>query len=130
MTHGSGDAKPNAQYNVAAPDSLAIRVTAKMRREMYDRFVAVARPAAHETILDVGVTSDLVRRVWEHREGVGSSFARRYGLTRLVYFEHHEDIRTAIQRETSLKRWPRTWKVRLLAAGNPDWEDLYMSLLS
>jgi hypothetical protein len=58
VTHGSGDAKPNAQYNVAAPDSLAIRVTAKMRREMYDRFVAVARPAAHETILDVGVTSD------------------------------------------------------------------------
>ena len=80
--------------------------------------------------LYVGVTSDLVRRVWEHREGVGSSFARRYGLTRLVYFEHHEDIRTAIQRETSLKRWPRTWKVRLLAAGNPDWEDLYASLLS
>ena len=80
--------------------------------------------------LYVGVTSDLVRRVWEHREGVGSSFVRRYGLTRLVYFEHHEDIRTAIRRETSLKRWPRTWKVRLLAAGNPDWDDLYASLLS
>ena len=80
--------------------------------------------------LYIGVTSDLVRRVWEHREGVGSSFVRRYGLTRLVYFEHHEDIRTAIQRETSLKRWPRTWKVLLLAAGNPDWEDLYTSLLS
>src|SRR5689334_19771288 len=80
--------------------------------------------------LYVGVTSDLVRRVWEHREGVGSSFVRRYGLTRLVYFEHHEDIRTAIQRETSLKRWPRPWKVRLLAIGNPEWEDLYASLLS
>jgi putative endonuclease len=80
--------------------------------------------------LYVGITSDLVRRVWEHREGVGSRFVRRYGLTRLVYFEHHEDIRTAIQRETSLKRWPPTRKVRLLAAGNPDWEDLYASLLS
>jgi putative endonuclease len=79
--------------------------------------------------LYVGVTSDLVRRVWEHREGVGSSFVRRYGLTRLVYFGHHEDIRTAIQRETSLKRWPRSWKVRLLAAGNPDRVDLYASLL-
>ncbi len=77
-----------------------------------------------------GVISDLVRHVWEHRKGVGSSFVRRYGLTRLVYFEHHEDIRTAIQRETSLKRWPPAWKVRLLAAGNPDWEDLYVSLLS
>ena len=80
--------------------------------------------------LHVGVTSDLARRVWQHREGVGSSFVRRYGLTKLVYFEHHEDVRTAIQRETSLQRWPRAWKVRLLAAGNPDWEDLYASLLS
>jgi putative endonuclease len=80
--------------------------------------------------LYVGVTGDLVRRIWEHREGVGSSFVRRYGLTRLVYFEHHQNIRTAIQRETSLKRWPRSWKVRLLAAGNPNWEDLYPSLQS
>jgi putative endonuclease len=79
--------------------------------------------------LYVGVTSDLIRRVWDHREGAGSSFVRRYSLTRLVYFEHHEDIRTAIQRETSLKRWPRAWKVRLLAAQNPDWQDLYPALL-
>ena len=56
-------------------------------------------------------------------------FVRRYGLTSLVYFEHHEDIRDAIQRETSLKRWPRAWKVRLLASGNPEWRDLYPSLL-
>jgi putative endonuclease len=79
--------------------------------------------------LYTGVTNDLVRRVWEHREGSGSSFVRRYGLTSLVYFERHDDIRTAIQRETSLKRWPRAWKVRLLAAQNPDWHDLYPSLL-
>jgi putative endonuclease len=79
--------------------------------------------------LYVGVTSDLIRRVWDHREGAGSSFVRRYSLKRLVYFEHHEDIRTAIQRETSLKRWPRAWKVRLLAAQNPDWQDLYPALL-
>jgi putative endonuclease len=79
--------------------------------------------------LYVGVTNDLIRRVWEHREGAGSSFVRRYSLTRLVYFEHHEDIRTAIQRETSLKRWPRAWKVRLLAAQNPDWQDLFAALL-
>jgi putative endonuclease len=79
--------------------------------------------------LYIGVTSDLIRRVWEHREGTGSSFVRRYSLTRLIYFEHHDDIRTAIQRETSLKRWPRAWKVRLLAAENPEWEDLYPALL-
>jgi len=79
--------------------------------------------------LYTGVTNDLVRRVWEHREGVGSSFVHRYSLTSLVYFERHDDIRTAIQRETSLKRWPRAWKVRLLAGQNPDWHDLYPSLL-
>jgi putative endonuclease len=79
--------------------------------------------------LYIGVTNNLVRRVWEHREGVGSLFVRRYGLTRLVYFEQHHDIRVAIQRETSLKHWSRAWKVRLLAAQNPDWHDLYPSLL-
>jgi putative endonuclease len=79
--------------------------------------------------LYIGVTNDLVRRVWEHREGMGSGFVRRYALSRLVYFERHDDIRVAIQRETSLKRWPRAWKVRLLAAQNPQWQDLYPSLL-
>jgi putative endonuclease len=79
--------------------------------------------------LYVGVTNDLVRWVWEHREGVGGAFTRRYGLHRLVYFERHDDIRTAIQRETSMKRWPHAWKVRVLAAGNPEWKDLYPGLL-
>jgi putative endonuclease len=78
----------------------------------------------------IGVTNDLIRRVWQHREGQGSSLAHRYGLTRLVYFERHEDIRTAIQRETNLKRWPRAWKVRLLAAGNPEQADLYPALVA
>lgn len=79
--------------------------------------------------LYIGVTNDLLRPVWEHRQGLGSVFTRRYGLQRLVYFERHENIASAIQRETSLKRWPRAWKVRLLAAENPDWTDLYPDLL-
>jgi putative endonuclease len=57
--------------------------------------------------LYIGVTNDLARRVWEHREGVVEGFTKRYGLRRLVYAEHHDDIRIAIQREKSLKRWPR-----------------------
>jgi putative endonuclease len=64
------------------------------------------------------------------REGTGSGFVHRYDLTKLVYFERHEDIRAAIQRQTSLERWPRAWKIRLLAAENPEWDDLYPSLLS
>jgi putative endonuclease len=79
--------------------------------------------------LYIGVTNDLLRRVWEHREGTRSSFVHKYALDRLVYSEHHDDIGAAIQRETSMKRWPRAWKVRLLAAPNPDGQDLYPTLL-
>jgi len=75
--------------------------------------------------LYIGVTADLGRRVWEHREGVVDGFTKRYGLKRLVYAERHEDIRTAIQREKTMKHWPRTWKVRLILASNPEWADLY-----
>ena len=75
--------------------------------------------------LYVGVTSNLAQRAWEHREGVADGFTKRYGLKRLVFFEHHETIRAAIQRERNMKHWPRTWKVRLILAQNPTWEDLY-----
>ena len=76
----------------------------------------------------IGVTSDLARRAWEHREGVAEGFTKRYGLKRLVSAERHEDIRIAIQRERNLKHWPRAWKVRLILADNPDWNDLYDQL--
>jgi putative endonuclease len=79
--------------------------------------------------LYLGVTSDLVRRVWEHRSGQGSRFVQRYYLKRIVWFEHYADIETAIQRETSLKRWPREWKVALINKENPGWDDLYPRLL-
>jgi putative endonuclease len=79
--------------------------------------------------LYVGVTNDLLRRVWEHREGVAEGFTKRYGLRRLVWFERHEDIRTAIQREKTMKHWPRGWKVRLIMATNPAWDDLYERLV-
>ena len=79
--------------------------------------------------LYTGVTADVVRRVYEHKSGVGSSFVRRYGLTNLVYFEVHDEIGRAIQRETNIKYWPRAWKVRLLEGMNPNWEDLYPDLI-
>jgi putative endonuclease len=75
--------------------------------------------------LYIGVTSDLPRRAWQHREGLIEGFTKRYGLTRLVFFEHHDDIQAAIRREKGPKRWPRAWKVRLIVATNPDWDDLY-----
>ena len=78
--------------------------------------------------LYLGVTNDLARRVWEHREGTASKFTRRYYLKRLVYAEYHETIEAAIQRETSLKRWPRAWKVELIESKNPKWENLDVGL--
>jgi putative endonuclease len=79
--------------------------------------------------LYVGVTNDLVRRIWEHRNARSDSFTRRYYLRRLVYFERHDEIQAAIQRETNIKRWPRPWKVNLITEENPEWNDLYGSLV-
>ena len=76
----------------------------------------------------VGVTSNLARRVWEHREGLAEGFTKRYRLKRLVYAEAHSDIRSAIQREKNIKHWPRSWKLSLIESENPDWRDLYESL--
>ncbi len=79
-------------------------------------------------ILYTGVTSNLPRRVFEHRDGLAPGFSKRYGLKLLVYYERFDDIRDAIQREKTIKHWPRAWKVRLLHGMNPDWDDLYDTL--
>ncbi|HXC28785.1 MAG TPA: GIY-YIG nuclease family protein [Stellaceae bacterium] len=80
-------------------------------------------------ILYVGVTGNLQRRIWEHREGALPGFTKRYGLKRLVYAERHPTITAAIQREKNVKHWSRTWKVRLILAANPAWDDLYETIL-
>jgi putative endonuclease len=74
------------------------------------------------------VTSDLSRRVYEHREELVEGFTSRYGLHLLVYYESFDDIRAAIQREKNLKHWPRAWKLALIHERNPEWEDLYLRL--
>jgi putative endonuclease len=79
--------------------------------------------------LYTGVTNHLVRRTYEHRTGAVAGFTERYRLHRLVYFEWHDDIRSAIQREKNVKEWPRAWKARLITHANPEWRDLYPDLL-
>jgi putative endonuclease len=78
--------------------------------------------------LYLGVTSDLMERVTQHREGRGSDFVKRYDVTMLVWYEEWALITDAIQRETSLKRWPRKCKLALIEKMNPDWRDLYGDL--
>jgi putative endonuclease len=78
----------------------------------------------------VGVTNDLVRRVYEHPNGLVEGFTRRYGVKALVYFEQYDDPTTAIQREKNIKHWSREWKIDLIVASNPNWRDLYDEIAS
>ena len=75
--------------------------------------------------LYVGVTSDLVKRIWQHREGRIDGFTKRYGLKTLVWYERHGTVMHAIEREKAIKRWRRKWKIELIEAANPDWKDLW-----
>jgi putative endonuclease len=75
--------------------------------------------------LYVGVTNDLVRRTYEHREGLAPGFTKKYGVKNLVYYEAHDAVLGAIQREKNIKHWSREWKVDLIVSMNPDWRDLY-----
>lgn len=75
--------------------------------------------------LYVGVTNDLVRRVWEHRNNVVDGFTKTYNVHRLVHFAEFDDPRSAIQYEKKLKHWERKWKLALIEKSNPDWRDLY-----
>ena len=74
--------------------------------------------------LYIGVTSDLLARLYQHREGMFEGFAKRYAVKRLVWFEQHATMDAAITREKQLKKWNRAWKLRLIEEGNPDWRDL------
>ena len=75
--------------------------------------------------LYIGVTSNLPKRIWEHRQGVVKGFSKKYGVKRLVYYEVHENMESAISHEKQIKKWDRDWKIRLILEKNPEWHDLY-----
>lgn len=78
--------------------------------------------------LYIGVTSNLIKRIYEHKNNLVEGFTRRYNVHNLVYYEVVGSIESAISREKRLKRWKRDWKIRLIEEGNPDWKDLYYEL--
>ena len=80
-------------------------------------------------VLYIGVTSDLVKRSWEHKNNAVEGFTRKYNVHRLVWYETHETMLTAIQREKQLKKWNRDWKIKLIEKENPEWCDLYTEIL-
>ncbi len=75
--------------------------------------------------LYVGVTSNLVKRVWEHKEKLADGFTKKYTINQLVWYEVHETMESAISREKAIKEWKRLWKLRLIEEANPEWTDLY-----
>jgi len=75
--------------------------------------------------LYTGVSSDLVKRVYEHKNGLANGFTEKYNVHRLVYFELHEHMNAAITREKQIKKWNRAWKLELIEKSNPQWKDLY-----
>ncbi|QPM69461.1 hypothetical protein RT761_02694 [Atribacter laminatus] len=82
----------------------------------------------YNKVLYVGITSNLIKRVWEHKNKVVDGFTKRYNLNKLVYYEIYDDIETAINREKQIKSWPRKKKIELIHSLNPHWDDLYEKL--
>ena len=79
--------------------------------------------------LYIGVTNDLMKRAYEHREGLIDGFSKRYGCNQLVWYEVHDRVDEAIHREKQMKEWRRAWKLRAIEAANPSWNDLFQSLI-
>ena len=91
-------------------------------------FVYILASKSHG-VLYIGVTSNIVKRVWEHKQNTIEGFTKKYNVKQLVYYEVTESIESAIVREKQLKKWNRAWKVRLIESVNPEWKDLYSSIL-
>ena len=79
--------------------------------------------------LYVGVTSNLVKRIWEHKNNMVEGFTKRYGVHQLVWYELHASMESALAREKRLKDWKRSWKLELIEKNNPDWQDLYSTIV-
>ena len=93
-----------------------------MGRKSYWVYILASRIGG---TLYIGITSDLVRRVYQHREQQTRGFTQRYGVTKLVHFEQYDDPENAIRREKRLKKWTRAWKIQLIEENNPNWDDLW-----
>jgi putative endonuclease len=79
--------------------------------------------------LYIGVTGDLIKRVWEHKNNLVEGFTKKYSIHQLVYYEQHENMTSAITREKQLKKWNRAWKLELIEQRNPEWNDLWHDIV-
>ena len=95
--------------------------------ETRNYFVYILCSKSHGTLY-TGVTNDIVRRVYEHKNKIADGFTKRYNVTCLAYYEIHQSIKSAIVREKQIKHWPRSFRINLITSMNPDWKDLYDEL--
>ena len=93
-----------------------------------EAYVYILASRKHGTLY-IGVTSNLVQRIWQHKHNQVEGFTSKYSVHHLVYYEISESIRTAIAREKQLKKWNRQWKINLIESMNPEWRDLYEGLI-
>jgi putative endonuclease len=96
-----------------------------MKDHRYYVYILASRPNG---TLYIGVTNDIDRRTWQHRNGLAEGFTKKYGVHTLVWYEIHKDINAAIAREKQLKGWNRAWKIRLIEKHNSGWNDMYARL--
>ncbi len=96
---------------------------------MKETFYVYILASQQRGTLYIGVTTDLTKRVYEHKNGLVDGFTKKYGVHRLVYYEVMRDAETALSREKQMKKWNRVWKLKLIEEQNPEWLDLYKSLL-
>lgn len=94
------------------------------RRKMNKNFCVYILSSQRNGRLYLGVTSNLIKRIWEHKEGLAAGFTKKYNVKNLVYYEQHENADSAIHREKRLKEWKRQWKLELIEKSNPNWNEL------
>jgi putative endonuclease len=101
-----------------------------MTREKMDKqyFVYILASKRNGTLY-TGVTSDLIKRVYEHKEGFVDGFTKKYAVKNLVFYEIYQNVNDAIHREKCIKKWRRQWKINLIQSINPDWQDLYEQIV-
>ena len=99
-----------------------------MNLDMKENFYVYILASQRRGTLYIGVTSDLIKRVYEHKNGLADGFTKKYGVHRLVYYEVVRDSETALSRERQIKKWNRVWKLKRIEEHNPEWADLYESL--
>jgi putative endonuclease len=102
------------------------RGSRKMTNKQYYVYILASK---RNGTLYTGITSDLIKRIWQHKNGLVEGFSKRYATKTLVCFEQFNDVEEAILREKRIKKWNRQWKINLIEKKNPDWDDLYHKLV-